>query len=135
MYPEIVCCLFSFHLFCCHFVFQQNTGRVSSNLFSAYSVSKFGVEAFSDALRREMYSWGVKVSIVEPGAFKTNINVSSKFKRDFKEHWENLNEQKKEEYGEDFLEAGTLSRYTIALTHFSPIKHANSVLAQFRFTM
>ena len=47
------------------------------------------------------------MSIVEPGAFKTNINVSSKFERDFKEHFENLNDQKKEEYGEEFLEAGT----------------------------
>ena len=84
-------------------------------MFSAYSVSKYGVEAFSDALRREMYPWGIKVSIVEPGAFQTNINVSSKFERDFKEHWENLTDQKKEEYGEEFLEASMLSPYTIAL--------------------
>ncbi|XP_053392296.1 dehydrogenase/reductase SDR family member 9-like [Mercenaria mercenaria] len=40
---------------------------------AAYVVSKHCVEAFSDVLRRELYRTGVKVCIVEPGAFKTGI--------------------------------------------------------------
>lgn len=44
-------------------------GRMSNALRSPYCVSKYGVEAFSDCLRYEMKSWGVKVSIVEPGNF------------------------------------------------------------------
>ncbi|KAI8794236.1 17-beta-hydroxysteroid dehydrogenase type 6 [Biomphalaria glabrata] len=38
-----------------------------------YALSKYGVEAYSDILRREMYTTGIKVSIVEPGAFTTSI--------------------------------------------------------------
>ncbi|CAJ0954058.1 unnamed protein product [Ranitomeya imitator] len=40
-------------------------------------LSKFGpVEAFSDSLRRELREFGVKVSIVEPGAFQTMMALS-----------------------------------------------------------
>jgi NAD(P)-dependent dehydrogenase (short-subunit alcohol dehydrogenase family) len=38
-----------------------------------YHASKFGLEALSDVLRVEVASFGVKVSIVEPGLFKTGI--------------------------------------------------------------
>ncbi|XP_035426148.1 retinol dehydrogenase 16-like isoform X2 [Cygnus atratus] len=38
-----------------------------------YCVSKYGVEAFSDSLRRELRDFGVKVSIIEPGCFQTSI--------------------------------------------------------------
>ncbi|XP_025093909.1 17-beta-hydroxysteroid dehydrogenase type 6-like [Pomacea canaliculata] len=41
---------------------------------SPYCVSKYGVEAFSDCLRREVYRQGVQVCIIEPGAFKTDIS-------------------------------------------------------------
>ncbi|XP_069559663.1 D-beta-hydroxybutyrate dehydrogenase, mitochondrial isoform X2 [Brachyistius frenatus] len=44
-------------------------GRMGNVLRSPYCVSKYGVEAFSDCLRYEMKTWGVKVSIVEPGNF------------------------------------------------------------------
>jgi NAD(P)-dependent dehydrogenase (short-subunit alcohol dehydrogenase family) len=38
-----------------------------------YHASKFGLEALSDVLRVEVASFGVVVSIVEPGFFKTGI--------------------------------------------------------------
>jgi NAD(P)-dependent dehydrogenase (short-subunit alcohol dehydrogenase family) len=38
-----------------------------------YHASKFGLEALSDVLRVEVASFGVAVSIVEPGFFKTGI--------------------------------------------------------------
>ena len=38
-----------------------------------YHASKFALEALSDVLRMEVAGFGVKVSIVEPGFFKTNI--------------------------------------------------------------
>ncbi len=38
-----------------------------------YHASKFGLEALSDVLRMEVAGFGVKVSIVEPGFFKTGI--------------------------------------------------------------
>ncbi|XP_061661882.1 D-beta-hydroxybutyrate dehydrogenase, mitochondrial [Syngnathoides biaculeatus] len=44
-------------------------GRMGNIAQSPVCVSKYGVEAFSDCLRYEMKSWGVKVSVVEPGNF------------------------------------------------------------------
>jgi NAD(P)-dependent dehydrogenase (short-subunit alcohol dehydrogenase family) len=38
-----------------------------------YHASKFALEALSDVLRMEVAGFGVRVSIVEPGLFKTNI--------------------------------------------------------------
>lgn len=83
--------------------FASVGGRFSTSLFSHYTVTKYGVEAFSDALRREMYPWGVKVSILEPGAFRTNINQPSIIEKNLKEAWENLDDHLKEEYGEEYL--------------------------------
>jgi NAD(P)-dependent dehydrogenase (short-subunit alcohol dehydrogenase family) len=43
-----------------------------------YHASKFGLEALSDVLRVEVASFGVAVSIVEPGFFKTGITGRSR---------------------------------------------------------
>jgi NAD(P)-dependent dehydrogenase (short-subunit alcohol dehydrogenase family) len=40
-----------------------------------YHASKFGLEALSDVLRMEVAGFGVRVSIVEPGFFKTGIDT------------------------------------------------------------
>ena len=43
-----------------------------------YHASKYGLEALSDVLRVEVASFGVKVAIVEPGFFKTEIEQRAK---------------------------------------------------------
>jgi NAD(P)-dependent dehydrogenase (short-subunit alcohol dehydrogenase family) len=48
-------------------------GRVAGPLFGPYSASKFGLEAMTDALRREIAPHGVKVVSVEPGGIATPI--------------------------------------------------------------
>jgi NAD(P)-dependent dehydrogenase (short-subunit alcohol dehydrogenase family) len=48
-------------------------GRVALPLVGAYNISKFALEAFSDALRRELLSQGVDVIVIEPGGIKTPI--------------------------------------------------------------
>ena len=45
-------------------------GRVTMPYFSAYNISKYGFEAFSDALRLELRPWGVSVHIIEPGLMR-----------------------------------------------------------------
>jgi NAD(P)-dependent dehydrogenase (short-subunit alcohol dehydrogenase family) len=48
-------------------------GIFTSVQASAYSMSKHAMEAFSDVLAEEMAPLGVKVSIVEPGTYKSEI--------------------------------------------------------------
>jgi NAD(P)-dependent dehydrogenase (short-subunit alcohol dehydrogenase family) len=48
-------------------------GRVAVPLLGAYNMSKFGLEAFSDVLRRELRPQGVDVIAIEPGGIKTHI--------------------------------------------------------------
>jgi NAD(P)-dependent dehydrogenase (short-subunit alcohol dehydrogenase family) len=48
-------------------------GRVALPLLGAYNMSKFGLEAFSDSLRRELRGQGVDVIVIEPGGIKTPI--------------------------------------------------------------
>lgn len=48
-------------------------GRVALSTYGAYAGSKFALEAVSDAMRREVAQFGVKVVVVEPGGVKTEI--------------------------------------------------------------
>lgn len=61
---------------------QQGSGRIINTSSIAgkmvfymggwYNVTKYSVEAFSDALRMEMKPYGIDVVMVEPGAIKTD---------------------------------------------------------------
>ncbi|KAL5018110.1 hypothetical protein ScPMuIL_003832 [Solemya velum] len=44
-------------------------GRLNNSLRSAYNMTKFAVESFSDILRLEMRNFGVKVAVIEPGHY------------------------------------------------------------------
>ncbi|HZD32127.1 MAG TPA: SDR family NAD(P)-dependent oxidoreductase, partial [Candidatus Angelobacter sp.] len=48
-------------------------GRVGTPLLGAYSSSKHALEGFSESLRIETHSLGIRVVLVEPGAFDTDI--------------------------------------------------------------
>jgi NAD(P)-dependent dehydrogenase (short-subunit alcohol dehydrogenase family) len=49
------------------------SGRMGFPGYAPYAASKFAVEGFSEALRLEMLPYGVKVVLVEPGAYQTDI--------------------------------------------------------------
>ena len=58
------------------------TGSIAGTIsafpgFSAYSGSKHWIEAYTDSLAAEMEPLGVRVSVVEPGNYKSNIRRSS----------------------------------------------------------
>jgi short-subunit dehydrogenase len=48
-------------------------GKVSAPFNAPYSMSKYALEAYSDALRRELEPTGIQVAVVEPGAIDTPI--------------------------------------------------------------
>lgn len=49
------------------------SGRVVVPIFGAYAVSKYALEAMSDALRMELRESGIFVTIIEPGLVETPI--------------------------------------------------------------
>ncbi|XP_051026193.1 retinol dehydrogenase 7 [Acomys russatus] len=79
-------------------------GRVSL-VGGGYCISKYGVEAFSDSLRRELSYFGVKVAIIEPGGFKTNICDVERLSHTIKKLWDQTSSEVKETYGEKFLDS------------------------------
>ena len=52
-------------------------GRVGPTGRAAYAAAKFGVEGFSESLSKEVGPLGIKVTIVEPGGFRTDFAGSS----------------------------------------------------------
>ena len=48
-------------------------GRFALPYFSSYSSSKFAVQGFTQSLRYELFSFGIKVVLIEPNDIKTSI--------------------------------------------------------------
>ena len=59
------------------------SGILSGALFGPYSISKHGVEAFTDSLAREMAQFDVAVSVIEPGNYSSSImdNIRGRMER------------------------------------------------------
>ncbi|XP_075810405.1 retinol dehydrogenase 16-like [Microtus pennsylvanicus] len=77
-------------------------GRISV-FGGGYCISKYGVEAFSDSLRRELCYFGVKVAIIEPGFFQTAISSSDRHFSHVKMLWDQASSEVKEIYDKKFL--------------------------------
>ncbi|SFF46376.1 NADP-dependent 3-hydroxy acid dehydrogenase YdfG [Actinacidiphila alni] len=52
-------------------------GQMSFAGFAAYSGTKFALEGMSEALRDEVAPLGIKVLVVEPGAFRTSLMANA----------------------------------------------------------
>jgi NAD(P)-dependent dehydrogenase (short-subunit alcohol dehydrogenase family) len=57
--------------------FSSVGGRIGSTGRAPYSAAKFGVEGFSEVMATELAPLGVKVTIIEPGGFRTDFAGSS----------------------------------------------------------
>ena len=51
----------------------STAGRIANPNAAAYSATKFGVVAFSEALRREVCADNIRVSCIEPGVVETEL--------------------------------------------------------------
>ncbi|XP_056595417.1 estradiol 17-beta-dehydrogenase 2 [Triplophysa dalaica] len=72
-------------------------GEIPLPGFSAYGASKAALTVYSGTMRQELSRWGVKVIIVQPGAFKTNI-----FGR--REQWIGVQEEILSDISQDVME-------------------------------
>ncbi|XP_041364845.1 D-beta-hydroxybutyrate dehydrogenase, mitochondrial-like [Gigantopelta aegis] len=81
-------------------------GLISDYHSSAYVVTKYGGEGFSDALRVEMKRFGVTVCLVEPGNFGVSTGMMNKdiHKKNYDKQWEEAPDDIKQLYGYDYLE-------------------------------
>ncbi|XP_068746257.1 dehydrogenase/reductase SDR family member 9-like isoform X2 [Montipora capricornis] len=79
-------------------------GRIACPFYGSYAVTKYAVEAFSDALRREIRPWGIKVTMLEPGFFPTNIADPDFLERELRKGWNHISEELKNDYGEEYLQ-------------------------------
>ncbi len=69
---------------------------------SSYCISKYALESFSDCLRREMVSWNLRVSIIEPGTIRTAMTEG--MERSLRNSWLGLPTGVQERWGEQFFE-------------------------------
>ncbi|KAJ7324458.1 hypothetical protein JRQ81_017478 [Phrynocephalus forsythii] len=84
-------------------------GRTASPLRSSYCISKFGVEAFTDCLRKEMYRWGVSVVAIEPSNFipATGILTPEGVEAEAEQMWHGASEALRADYGETHFQQET----------------------------
>jgi NAD(P)-dependent dehydrogenase (short-subunit alcohol dehydrogenase family) len=84
-------------------------GRSTIPMMGPYSASKHALEALTDALRLELYPWGIEVSIVEPGAIatpiwdkslKTSLDVEAEIQTDGKHLYEDAAKAVREAFGQ-----------------------------------
>ncbi|XP_030613615.1 retinol dehydrogenase 1 [Archocentrus centrarchus] len=90
-----------------------------------YCLSKWGVEAFSDSLRRDMQHFGIKVSIIEPGFFKTNVTRIDLIDADLSRLWSRLPHDVKDSYGaayfDEYVKAQSLSMGILCSSDLSKV--------------
>ncbi|XP_077427244.1 D-beta-hydroxybutyrate dehydrogenase, mitochondrial-like isoform X2 [Vanacampus margaritifer] len=67
----------------------------------SYSVSKRGLEAFADCLRVEMDSFGVKVSIIQPGNFGQATNIVKM--KTVSDIWRKFDDERKQIFNQHYI--------------------------------
>lgn len=100
-------------------------GGIAFPFFGAIASSKIAFEAVNDCLRRELYPWGIDVSIVEPGGIDTPAN--DKMRASITSYLEKMDPAGKKRYGES-MDAFSKWAYKKHKTNLKPEQVANTVL-------
>jgi NAD(P)-dependent dehydrogenase (short-subunit alcohol dehydrogenase family) len=69
-----------------------------------YYVSKYGVEAFTDGLRRSLRPYHCKAILIEPGYHATPIVSKQNLEKHVEEAWSQATPEVKEEFGEEYFQ-------------------------------
>ncbi|XP_033755516.1 short-chain dehydrogenase/reductase family 9C member 7-like [Pecten maximus] len=105
----------------------------------AYSITKWGIEAFTDTFRREFYNTDMSAHIIQPGPFKTAIVSPEGMAKQIQDRYVSLPDKISKHYGSKFFnqwkgrmlhlqdnQDTDLSKVTNAMTHalFAMYPHA-----------
>ena len=83
---------------------SSTLGRAALPLVAAYCVSKAGMEAFSNCLRREVAPLGVAVCLVEPGNYTAATSITTRSGLlPPRTSWQLLDQCVRDDYGESAL--------------------------------
>jgi retinol dehydrogenase-16 len=95
-------------------------GRVSNSIGIPYNVSKYGVEAFMDGIRRKMCDFGVKCVLIEPGIHNTTFwdktSSTQALPRVIAKSWDEIPLEAREEYGKEYYDK-FISQTLTTITH------------------
>ncbi|MBF6424877.1 SDR family NAD(P)-dependent oxidoreductase [Nocardia cyriacigeorgica] len=92
-------------------------GQLSFAGFGAYSATKFALEGLSEALADEVKGFGIKVLVVEPGSFRTNLfgKNAAYFSADHPAYAETVGSTKEFVQGSDGDQAGDPAKAAAAI--------------------
>ncbi|XP_044283895.1 17-beta-hydroxysteroid dehydrogenase type 2 [Varanus komodoensis] len=101
-------------------------GGVPMPGMAAYGASKAALSMFSGVLRQELSKWGIRVSVIQPSAFKTAIQgTPALWMREEQILLENLTPDVKKDYGEDYILALKTTLpfiHSVSSSDFSPMQ-------------
>jgi NAD(P)-dependent dehydrogenase (short-subunit alcohol dehydrogenase family) len=110
-------------------------GRGTIPMMGPYSASKHALEALTDALRLELYPWGIEVSIIEPGAIatpiwdksmQTSVDVESEMPADGRHLYEAAARSVREAVGQTAARAIPADAVVKAVLHALTAKRPNT---------
>ncbi|XP_046569854.1 retinol dehydrogenase 7-like isoform X2 [Haliotis rubra] len=83
---------------------------------ATYVVSKYGIEGFTDCLRREVLKQGISVHLLEPGYFKTEIVNIDTIKRSVRDSFNQADPEVQQYYGSEYVQKMN-SRIEVMMGH------------------
>src|SRR5260370_7582113 len=99
-------------------------GRIGPPGRAPYAAAKFGVEGFSESLSKEIGPLGIKVTIIEPGGFRTDFaGPSTQLSEGHPEYDSTVGAAVRFQRSYNGRQPGDPAKAAAALLHLSPPSH------------